>query len=100
VLLPEIPVADLVSYAKGCYVGQEVVIRIRDRGHVNRHLRGLLVEGAGVPPTGAAVYAAETIGRDERGLRTGLVDRSPSLSGGNGEPDTALARSISAYRPP
>jgi folate-binding protein YgfZ len=64
VLLPEIPFDDLVSYTKGCYVGQEVVVRIRDRGHVNRHLRGLLVDGAEVPPAGAPVYAGEAeIGR-------------------------------------
>jgi folate-binding protein YgfZ len=59
VLLPEIPSADLVSSTKGCYIGQEVVVRIRDRGHVNRHLRGLLVEGRGVPLPGAAVLAGE-----------------------------------------
>src|SRR5262245_18925308 len=64
VLLPEIPFDDLVSYAKGGYVGQEVVVRIRDRGHVNRHLRGLLVEGTAVPPAGAPVFAGEAeIGR-------------------------------------
>jgi folate-binding protein YgfZ len=45
VLLPEIPFERLVSHTKGCYPGQEVVVRIRDRGHVNRHLRGLLLEG-------------------------------------------------------
>lgn len=64
VLLPEIPFGDLVSYAKGCYVGQEVVVRIRDRGHVNRHLRGLLLDGTEVPPEGAAVLAEEAeVGR-------------------------------------
>ena len=31
-----------IDHAKGCYTGQEVIVRIRDRGHVNRHLRGLL----------------------------------------------------------
>ena len=55
VLLPEIPLADLVSYSKGCYIGQEVVVRIRDRGHVNRHLVGLVLEGRDVPPRGAPV---------------------------------------------
>jgi folate-binding protein YgfZ len=57
VLLPEIPSAHLISHSKGCYPGQEVVVRIRDRGHVNRHLRGLLLEGDGVPPRGAEVVA-------------------------------------------
>ncbi len=31
-----------VSYTKGCYTGQETVARVHFRGHVNRHLRGLL----------------------------------------------------------
>lgn len=57
VLLPEIPFEHLVSHTKGCYPGQEVVVRIRDRGHVNRLLRGLLLEGERVPAAGAAVAA-------------------------------------------
>jgi folate-binding protein YgfZ len=59
VLLPEIPFAHLVSYTKGCYIGQEVVVRIRDRGHVNRHLRGLLLEGDAVPAARAPVTAGD-----------------------------------------
>ena len=30
-----------ISYTKGCYLGQEPVVMARDRGHVNRHLRGI-----------------------------------------------------------
>jgi len=60
-LLPEVPFDTLVSYTKGCYPGQEVVVRIRDRGHVNRHLRGLLLEGEVVPPAGAEVVAGEAV---------------------------------------
>lgn len=60
VLLPEIPFENLLSHSKGCYPGQEVVVRIRDRGHVNRLLRGLVVEGDAIPEAGAAVGAGET----------------------------------------
>ena len=35
--------AAAISETKGCYTGQEVIIRILHRGHVNRHLRGLLL---------------------------------------------------------
>ena len=64
VLLPEIPFETLVSQTKGCYPGQEVVVRIRDRGHVNRHLRGLVLDGTEVPETGAEIWAdAAAIGR-------------------------------------
>jgi folate-binding protein YgfZ len=58
VLLPEIPIERLVSQTKGCYIGQEVVVRIRDRGHVNRHLRGLVIDGSTTPAAGAPVTTA------------------------------------------
>ena len=32
---------DAVSYTKGCYVGQEIVVRIKHRGHVAKKLTGL-----------------------------------------------------------
>ena len=64
VLLPEVPFADLVSHTKGCYIGQEVIVRIRDRGHVNRLLRGLVLEGDTVPEPGAPVLAGDAeVGR-------------------------------------
>ncbi|MGH7344527.1 MAG: aminomethyltransferase family protein [Candidatus Rokuibacteriota bacterium] len=59
VLLPEIPFDGLLSQTKGCYPGQEVVVRIRDRGHVNRMLRGLALEGEQVPPQGAEVVVGD-----------------------------------------
>ena len=31
-----------ISYTKGCYLGQEVISRIKSIGHVNRHLRGMI----------------------------------------------------------
>jgi tRNA-modifying protein YgfZ len=31
-----------ISYTKGCYLGQEVISRIKSIGHVNRHLCGLI----------------------------------------------------------
>lgn len=57
VLLPEIPLDPFVSYTKGCYIGQELVVRVRDRGHVTRHLRGLVMEGEEVPAPGASILA-------------------------------------------
>ena len=38
-----------ISQNKGCYTGQEVIIRILHRGHVNRHLRGILTGDRNVP---------------------------------------------------
>ena len=40
-----------ISHTKGCYVGQEIIVRIRDRAHgrVARHLVGLSFDGDVVP---------------------------------------------------
>jgi len=61
VLLSEIPFENLLSHTKGCYPGQEVVVRIRDRGHVNRTLRGLVLDGDQVPAQGAEVVVDDAV---------------------------------------
>lgn len=38
-----------VSFDKGCYLGQETVARVAYRGHVNRHIRGLLLPASAAP---------------------------------------------------
>ena len=48
-----------ISFTKGCYTGQEIVERVRSRGHVNRRLAGLLFGSAGVPKPGTAILAAD-----------------------------------------
>jgi len=48
-----------LNFEKGCYVGQEVVARIKWRGHVNRHLMGLTMEGENVPASGDEIFAGE-----------------------------------------
>ena len=61
-----------ISYTKGCYVGQEVVARVHFRGHVNRHLRGLLCGHTEPPPEKAALI-------DDKGKQVGEV-RSSTMS--------------------
>ena len=39
-----------LHFQKGCYLGQEIVERIRSRGHVNRLLMGFRIEPASAPP--------------------------------------------------
>lgn len=57
---------DAVSFTKGCFLGQELVCRIDTRGHVNRLLRGLRLDGDVVPPTGASVVVDDV----DRGVVT------------------------------
>ena len=46
---------DAVSFTKGCYLGQEVVERIRSRGHVNKRLCGLLLDGNSAASAGDVI---------------------------------------------
>ena len=46
-----------ISYAKGCYIGQEVIARIRTYGQVAKALRLLRIEGEELPRPGAKITA-------------------------------------------
>lgn len=47
-----------ISYTKGCYLGQEVMARLKNLGQVRRRLH--LVRGAGAPPApGTSLYQGE-----------------------------------------
>jgi folate-binding protein YgfZ len=50
---------DAISYTKGCYIGQEVIARIDARGHVNRQLRGLVLEGDTLPQFGDTILSPD-----------------------------------------
>jgi folate-binding protein YgfZ len=43
-IVTETNLDDAVSYTKGCYVGQEIIVRIKHRGHVAKKLTGLRLE--------------------------------------------------------
>ena len=58
-LLLEVGLDNSYSYTKGCYLGQEVVERIRSRGHVNRKLCGLLLDGKLPADAGNAIVAGD-----------------------------------------
>jgi folate-binding protein YgfZ len=63
-LIQELPMEDAVSYSKGCYVGQETVARVHARGHVNRLLCGIRLDGAQFPAAGDRFLAGgEEAGR-------------------------------------
>ena len=75
---------EAISYTKGCYVGQEVVARVHFRGHVNKHLRGLLFGPAEPPPPGALLF-------DQSEKQVGDV-RSSALSPRRGAVALAMVR--------
>ena len=88
-------ISQSISYAKGCYLGQEPIVMARDRGQVNRHLVGLRVPGQTPVAAGAKLL------RD--GAEVGQVTSSAFSPGvgevvclayvkrGNQEPGTVLA---------
>jgi len=43
-IVPETNLDHAVSYTKGCYVGQEIIVRIKHRGHPAKKLTGLRFE--------------------------------------------------------
>jgi folate-binding protein YgfZ len=47
-----------ISFNKGCYTGQEIVERVRTRGHVNRKRVGLKFSTVAPPPPGTKLRAA------------------------------------------
>ncbi len=47
-IVPELGLAGLISYNKGCYIGQEIIARIHFRGHVAKQLTGLMSEPGAV----------------------------------------------------
>ncbi len=50
-----------ISFTKGCYVGQEVIIRVMHRGHgrVARKLVGLTIEGEQAPEAGTTIRSGD-----------------------------------------
>jgi folate-binding protein YgfZ len=68
-----------ISYEKGCYTGQEIVERVRSRGHVNRRLALLQFKGP-LPPPGTRLMAPSDAAAQEVGHVTSAA-RSPLLRG-------------------
>jgi tRNA-modifying protein YgfZ len=67
-----------ISQTKGCYTGQEVIVRILHRGHVNRHLRRLVFE-AEAPAPGTELF--EPGGDRPKGVVTSAVQNEVGALG-------------------
>jgi folate-binding protein YgfZ len=81
-----------LNFSKGCYVGQEIVERIRSRGNVHRTFTGFVVEGA-LPPLGTKIQldgkdvgeitsvASLPVAAGERLVALGYVRREAASAG-------------------
>lgn len=70
-----------LNFNKGCYVGQEIVERIRSRGSVHRTFTGFRVQGA-VPAPGTKIEA--------EGKEVGEITSSTALPSPKGDTNVAL----------
>jgi folate-binding protein YgfZ len=72
-----------ISHTKGCYVGQEIIVRIRDRAHgrVARNLVGLRIEADDVPAVDQPVlFAGRQVGRLTSAVWSIAVDAAIGLT--------------------
>jgi folate-binding protein YgfZ len=90
-----------ISYDKGCYIGQEVVAKVKYIGHVNRRFVGLLISGNDLPvmktpirkggrEVGYVTTALFSPGLN-RPIALGFVSRSAYASGSEVEVATGTA---------
>jgi folate-binding protein YgfZ len=69
-----------ISYEKGCYTGQEIVERVRSRGHANRRLTELQFPGAEPPAPGTILlHDGKEIGNVTSAAFSPILGRSIGL---------------------
>ena len=77
-IVPELGLDGLISYNKGCYIGQEIIARIHFRGHVAKRLTGLVSE-PGAIATGFSPGAELTTKDGKNAGQITSVTFSPKL---------------------
>ena len=68
-----------IDQTKGCYTGQEIIVRIRDRGHVNKALRRLELGDVPAPARGTELLAPDGSGKVVGEIRSAV--QSPRFGG-------------------
>lgn len=69
---------DAVSYSKGCYLGQEVIQRVKTYSEAKQELRGLFVDGGPATP-GPLLCEGQTAGRMTSSTYSPTLGRSIAL---------------------
>jgi folate-binding protein YgfZ len=87
-----------VSFQKGCYLGQEVVERMRAHKSLGKQLVGLRLESQAPPGSPITIAAPSQSEREEEG-RGGGASPSPSKGEGRGE-GTVIGKLTSVCRSP
>jgi folate-binding Fe-S cluster repair protein YgfZ len=55
----EVGLASVLDTKKGCYIGQETIVRVRDRGLVRKRLVALRLRGDAMPSPGVPISFAD-----------------------------------------
>jgi folate-binding protein YgfZ len=89
-----------VSLTKGCYPGQEPIARLHYRGHANRGLRVLAIEGDELPDPDAEIrHADKVVGRVTSAARSNGVVVALAYVRVEVPPDAELAVGSAKARP-
>ena len=78
-----------LNFTKGCYLGQEIVERIRSRGAVHREFTAFVVEGA-LPAPGAKIAAGGNMAGGNEEKEVGEVTSAAILTLATGDRPVAL----------
>ena len=81
-VLSETNLDDAISFTKGCYIGQEIIVRIMHRGHVAKKLTGLIFDGQEMIESGTRVLSDndQEIGRVTSSTISSRLQRAIALA--------------------
>jgi folate-binding protein YgfZ len=84
-----------LHFSKGCYLGQEIVERVRSRGAVHRHFTGFVVNGAAPQPGTEVQQEGKKVGEITSALKVPANGQEKTLAMGYirreiGEPGTKV----------
>lgn len=75
-IVPELGLEGMISYTKGCYVGQEIIARIHFRGHVAKSLTGISTNIDNALTSGVELFSED----GKNAGRVASVTMSPKLN--------------------
>ena len=84
-----------LHFAKGCYLGQEIVERVRSRGAVHRHFAGFAIDGPAPQPGAEVQVEGKRAGEISSARTIPVKERQQTLALGyirkeSGEPGTVV----------
>jgi tRNA-modifying protein YgfZ len=96
-------IVETISYAKGCYLGQESIVMARDRGQVNRTLVGVQLPGGPVPHDSRLFDGDKEVGRVTSSVHSPRLGMGLGLAyvrRGHQEPGAKLEVDVGGKRTP